>query len=63
MTNRVTAGACPFNDIIAARNGHFLRLSSRAATPPGDEIVEAPVIARRRSDSADSHPKSKWQSW
>jgi hypothetical protein len=26
-------------------------------TPPGDEIVEAPVIARRRSDRADLAPK------
>jgi hypothetical protein len=47
----------PFNDVIAAHNGHCLRLSSRAATPPGDEIVEAPVIARRRSDRADLAPK------
>ena len=53
MTNRVQPALAPFNDVIAARNGHCLRLSSRAATPPGDEIVEAPVIARRRSDRCE----------
>jgi hypothetical protein len=39
--------------VIAAHNGRCRRLSSRAAPPPGDEIVQAPVIARRRSDGCE----------
>jgi hypothetical protein len=38
---------------IAAAQRALPAALSRAATPPGDEIVQAPVIARRRSDRCE----------